>query len=162
MTNLKEGDFARIVNIEDEPKTIYAQIAALGLFHGMELQVLECSADRISLLANGEELILAPLFAANVHVALLPKEHDVQFAKQTLAELRLGQQGIVTGISRKIRGQQRCRLMDIGIIPGTVITSQMRSPSGDPTAYIIRGASIALRREQARHIYIEDNHGYEE
>ncbi len=30
----------------------------------------------------------------------------------------------------------------------------MRSPSGDPTAYRVRGAIVALRREQADHIRI--------
>jgi Fe2+ transport system protein FeoA len=39
--------------------------------------------------------------------------------------------------------------MDLGILPGTRIEAEMTSPSGDPTAYRIRDALIALRREQA-------------
>jgi Fe2+ transport system protein FeoA len=44
--------------------------------------------------------------------------------------------------------------MDLGIVPGTVIGAELRSPGGDPTAYDIRGALIALRREQAALINI--------
>jgi Fe2+ transport system protein FeoA len=44
--------------------------------------------------------------------------------------------------------------MDLGVIPGTVIEMETRSPGGDPTAYRIRGALIALRRESAGHIQI--------
>ena len=42
--------------------------------------------------------------------------------------------------------------MDHGVLPGTIIEVEMRSPSGDPTAYRIRGGIIALREEQASHI----------
>jgi Fe2+ transport system protein FeoA len=44
--------------------------------------------------------------------------------------------------------------MDLGVVPGTRITAEMRSASGDPTAYLIRGATIAIRRQQARLIRI--------
>ena len=45
--------------------------------------------------------------------------------------------------------------MDLGILPGTVIEMEMTSPSGDPTAYRVRGAAIALRKEQAGQIRVE-------
>jgi Fe2+ transport system protein FeoA len=44
--------------------------------------------------------------------------------------------------------------MDLGILPGTIIKTEMVSPSGDPTAYRIRGALIGLRQEQAALIHI--------
>jgi Fe2+ transport system protein FeoA len=50
---------------------------------------------------------------------------------------------------------QRRRLMDLGVVPGTEIAVEMRSATGDPTAYLIRGASIALRKKQASQIQIE-------
>ena len=46
-------------------------------------------------------------------------------------------------------------MMDLGILPGTVIQAEMDSPSGDPTAYRIRGALIALRDDQADLIRIK-------
>lgn len=41
------------------------------------------------------------------------------------------------------------RLMDIGMVQGTEVECLMKSPLGDPTAYLIKGAVIALRREDA-------------
>jgi Fe2+ transport system protein FeoA len=46
-------------------------------------------------------------------------------------------------------------MFDLGVLPGTKITAETRSPSGDPTAYIIRGALIALRQQQAQMIKIK-------
>ena len=46
-------------------------------------------------------------------------------------------------------------MLDLGIVPGTIIEPEMNSPGGDPTAYRIRGTLIALRHEQADLIQIE-------
>ena len=42
-------------------------------------------------------------------------------------------------------GEMRRRLQDIGLIQGTKIECLQKSPAGDPVAYYIRGAVIALR-----------------
>jgi Fe2+ transport system protein FeoA len=47
-------------------------------------------------------------------------------------------------------------MLDLGIIPGTTVECEMNSPIGDPVAYRIRGAVIALRREQAEMIQIAE------
>lgn len=52
-------------------------------------------------------------------------------------------------------GTMRRRLQDIGLIEGTTIECLQKSPSGDPTAYLIRGAVIALRSETSAQIVIE-------
>lgn len=44
-------------------------------------------------------------------------------------------------------GNIRRRLLDLGIIKGSKITPVLKSPSGDPTAFEIRGSIIALRKE---------------
>ena len=38
--------------------------------------------------------------------------------------------------------------------PGTVVEAQLRGPGGDPTAYVIRGALIAIRKDQANLIHV--------
>lgn len=43
----------------------------------------------------------------------------------------------------------------MGFIPGTTVTCLQRSPLGDPTAYRIREAVIALREEDAGHILLK-------
>lgn len=70
----------------------------------------------------------------------------------TLDQLQKGQSALVKDLS--CTGLNRRRMMDLGILPGTRIEIEMVSPLGDPTAYRIRGAVIALRREQARTISI--------
>ena len=46
-------------------------------------------------------------------------------------------------------GDIRRRLLDLGIVKGTKITAILKSPSGDPTAFEIRGSIIDLRKEDA-------------
>lgn len=48
----------------------------------------------------------------------------------------------------------RRRLLDIGLVPATTVTAVRRGPAGDPTAYLIRGALIALREEQASKVMV--------
>lgn len=52
-------------------------------------------------------------------------------------------------------GMARRRMLDLGFVPGTVVEALHQSPSGDPTAYYIRGAVIALRSEEAKKILVE-------
>lgn len=52
-------------------------------------------------------------------------------------------------------GSIRRRLLDLGLICDTEIESLQQSPSGDPVAYLIRGAVIALRSEEASKILVE-------
>lgn len=54
-------------------------------------------------------------------------------------------------------GNIRRRMLDLGLISDTIIEALQRSPSGDPTAYHIRGAVIALRSEEACKILVESN-----
>ena len=50
----------------------------------------------------------------------------------------------------------RRRLHEIGLIEGTLVTCLFVSPMGDPTAYLIRGAVIALREDDTSGIVIGD------
>lgn len=48
----------------------------------------------------------------------------------------------------------RRRLLDLGFVPGSAITPLYRGVFGDPTAYSIRGTTIALRSFDATQIYL--------
>jgi len=159
LTSLAQGDVAEIIHIEDEPAIVYAQIVAQGLSPGMRIRVLASTKERIRFEADGVENVLAPITAANITVIPLASETSVEGAHESLARLQPGEEATVIGISKACRGLQRRRLMDLGVIPGTVIRTEMRSASGDPTAYLIRGATIALRKKQARMIHIERKNG---
>lgn len=51
-------------------------------------------------------------------------------------------------------GSIRRRLLDIGLIEDTEIECLGRSPGGDPSAFLIRGAVIAIRSEDCGNILI--------
>lgn len=54
-------------------------------------------------------------------------------------------------------GAIRRRLQDIGITPGTYVTCAMVSPLKDPTAYLIKETLIAIRKEDATGVVIEED-----
>lgn len=70
-----------------------------------------------------------------------------------LACLREGQRARVTGIEEE--GAMGRRLRDMGLVQGTQVECLQRSPFGDPVAYLIRGAVVALRREDGRRVLVE-------
>jgi len=154
LTSLHAGDVAQVVHVEDEPAVVYAQLVAQGLEPGVRLRVVSVEPDRIRYEAEGYENALAPVVAANVTVVPMTQEAPGEEPQETLASLQSGERAEVLGISRRCRGQQRRRLMDLGVVPGTVITSEITGPTGDPTAYTIRGATIALRKTQSSMIYV--------
>lgn len=156
LTSLPVDAMGRIVHLEDEPKAVYAQLVAEGLSPGMTLYLIQTSSEQVRFWANGDEHLLAPIVASNISVEPITIAEDPEpLHCERLACLEPGESAEVIGLSPACRGLERRRLMDLGILPGTQITSEMRSPSGDPTAYRIRGAVIALRQEQANLIYVK-------
>ena len=51
-------------------------------------------------------------------------------------------------------GSMRRRLLDLGLVEHTDVECLGRSPGGDPAAYLIRGAVIALRDRDSRGILV--------
>lgn len=70
-----------------------------------------------------------------------------------LHQLSLGTCGKVSQLTAK--DNTRRRMLDLGLICGTRVKALQKSPSGDPVAYEIRGAVIALRSEEASQILVE-------
>jgi DtxR family Mn-dependent transcriptional regulator len=157
LTSLKANDTARITHMEDEPAVIYSQLIAEGLHTGMILRVLEVTPERVRFWANSDEHVLAPLLANNISVVQVSTETPLTEPNVPLTELSMGATSKIVTIAPGIRGAERRRLMDLGMLPGTDITAELRSPSGDPTGYIVRGTLIALRADQAQHIKIATN-----
>ncbi|MGI6213797.1 MAG: FeoA family protein [Christensenellales bacterium] len=72
----------------------------------------------------------------------------------SLNELKPGQRAKVKALLST--GSIRRRLQDIGLIEGTEVECVQKSPGGDPVAYLIRGAVIALRSEDSSNILIHE------
>ena len=69
-----------------------------------------------------------------------------------LNELAPGEKGVV--IDLYTTGSMRRRFLDIGLVRNTVVECVGRSPGGDPSAYLIRGAVIAIRAEDCRSVRV--------
>jgi len=154
LSTLQEGEMGRIIHLEDEPKSIYEQLIVLGLYPGMQVYVTDVTDKKITFVANGEECVLTPLFAGYITVEKIAEEAFQAPKYDLLSMLKIGEQAEVMGISPNCRGQQRRRLMDLGIVPGSLISAVMRSASGDPVGYRVMGTTIGIRKQHADFVFI--------
>ena len=70
----------------------------------------------------------------------------------TLKELPIGKSATLTVVGGE--GALRQHFLDMGLIPGAAVTCLQRSSSGDPIAYEICGAAVALRNRDAKMILV--------
>ncbi len=73
-----------------------------------------------------------------------------------LCQLPIGSFGKVKYLTAE--GIVHRRMLDLGLIDDTTVEALTKSPAGDPVAYEIRGAVIALRSEEASKIFVEAVH----
>ena len=157
LCSLPVDSAARIVHLEDEPEVVYAQLVAEGLYPGMKVRLIESTSERVRFWAEGNEHVIAPIVAMNISAKPLVDEADedqLTESQQLLSDLDPGETAKVESIARVCRGAERRRLLDLGFLPGTTVSAEMRSPGGEPMAYRVRSALIALRRQQAELIVI--------
>ncbi len=69
-----------------------------------------------------------------------------------LNQLPIGKKASVITLTSD--GATRRRMLDLGVIDGTEIEPLYKSPSGNPVAYLIRGAVIALRADVSSKIMV--------
>lgn len=53
-------------------------------------------------------------------------------------------------------GQLRVRLLDMGLIPQTMVTVQKVAPMGDPIEIHLRGYELTIRKEDAARIEVAE------
>lgn len=66
---------------------------------------------------------------------------------KTLRDLPVGETGTVSRLTAT--GCMRRRFLDLGLVEDTRVRCLGRSPAGDPSAFLIRGAVIAIRSEDS-------------
>ena len=74
-------------------------------------------------------------------------------APLTLVDLREGQRGVLDRLD--VPEDVARRLMELGFLPGSVITAARSAPGGDPRVFRVDGSEVALRRETAIHLYLQ-------
>ena len=155
LTEMEAGSIAIITHIEDEPHSIYEKLVKNGFHLGMQVQIIDKEKNNYNLIVDGQKKIISQMEALNINISPISEEQKIDFSTTTLDSLKTGQLGKIIAISRACHGQQRRRLMDFGVLPGTEISVEMESLGGDPIAYFIRGTTIALRRNQAKMIHVK-------
>lgn len=73
---------------------------------------------------------------------------------KNLSGLCLGDKAIIYKILTT--GSMRRRFLDIGLIENTEVECVCISPQGNPKAFLIRGAVIAIRNEDSKEILITE------
>ncbi|MEN3323928.1 iron dependent repressor, metal binding and dimerization domain protein [Mariniflexile soesokkakense] len=152
---LPVNTIGRITHIEDEPEIIYKQILAENIHIGSLIRIIENNSTRIVFQSEGEEFVLAPIVAANLTVAPFEKEIVMEDNIARLSNLKEAETAKIIGISKESRGESRRRLLDLGFVKGANIKIDLTNPLGEPNAYLIKGTSIALRKDQAAKILIK-------
>ncbi len=71
----------------------------------------------------------------------------------TLDKLPIGEMGIIRTVNGE--GPLRCRLLDMGLIPGTKVMVRKVAPMGDPVEIHLRGYELTIRIVDAQEIEIE-------
>lgn len=71
----------------------------------------------------------------------------------TLDTLSPGKRGRIAAVKEGVLYR---RLLALGLVPGTVVAAVRRAPFGDPVAYLVRGYCLALRRQEAATILVEE------
>jgi len=153
---LEPGEEAVITHLEDEPRELYDRLLEAGLSPRMRVRMVAPVRGGVRIETNGRIVRIDTMAAGNVTVEPHHTPDADASSAETLDDVPDGGAAVLVGISPSCTGVQRRRLLDLGLVPDTRIVSEMASPTGDPTAYRIRGALIALRRDQQRWIRVRD------
>lgn len=157
LTALEAGEVGSIVHLGDEPHEVFEALTRAGLSPHMPVRVLGSEAGEVRFEAGGQEHTLSPILARNITVERLRGAELSGEAHENLAEVAEGESARVLAIHPGLQGPQRRRLLDLGLVPGTRVEAELTSASGDPVAFRVRGALIALRKDQAQWILVDRN-----
>lgn len=151
------GEWYQVQHVEDDDAELFRAINKLGLTQGCILKLIGHRDNEIDLWFEGERgrLPLEALKSLSLR-RLDAQSTEVETARhlRRLSRLMPGETAMIQALSPACVGAMRRRLMDLGFVRGSEVSIDMRSPLGNPTAYVVRQTAIALREDQARHILI--------
>jgi Fe2+ transport system protein FeoA/Mn-dependent DtxR family transcriptional regulator len=142
------GSRLRVVCLDDEPAPLLAQLIALGVKPGVDVGVLERAPDLLRLLLDGNVVPLAAAAARHVFVVPAPA------LPIPLGELPVGSRARAVEVQGG--GKHQRRMLDMGFVPGADVAVIRKAPLGDPIEYRIKGTAVALRREDADTVLVEE------
>jgi Fe2+ transport system protein FeoA len=81
-------------------------------------------------------------------------ENSNETGNISLSLLKVGERGIIRFISSESVSVKR-RFLDMGLIPGTEVSIDKKSPFGDPVSINLRGYKLCLRKHDLDSILVE-------
>lgn len=75
-------------------------------------------------------------------------------SEKLLSDLKLGEQGIIHHFNDE---HIALKLMEMGCLPGEVVTLERVAPLGDPMAINVGGYSLSLRKNEAAQVVLEQH-----
>jgi manganese transport protein len=148
LTAWSPGRVARIVHVEDEPPSLFAQLAMLGLTPGAQVEVDERTPGRVLVWSGRQRLALTPAAANMIFVAEAPLE------TLPLSELAVGQAAAAAAVNLPGNGAWT----RLGLRPGVELTAVHADPLGDPITYLVGnlpGTEMRLTRQQANQVLLD-------
>ncbi len=76
---------------------------------------------------------------------------------KTLDQIAIGKEVKIIKVGGE--GELRCRLLDMGLIPRTIVRVQKVAPMGDPIEIHLRGYELTIRKEDAGKIEVAETDG---
>lgn len=77
----------------------------------------------------------------------------IETIDKTLNMLETGQKARV--IQVRGGGRSRKRLLEMGMVPGTVLSVTKKAPLGDPVDFKLKGYNLSLRKAEAESVVVE-------
>jgi Fe2+ transport system protein FeoA/Mn-dependent DtxR family transcriptional regulator len=140
------GSRVRVVCLDDELSPLLAQLVALGLKPGVDVEVLEREPDLLRLRLDGNVIPLAA--AAARHISVVP----APALPVPLGELPVSSRARVAEVQGG--GKHQRRMLDMGLVPGAEVVVVREAPLGDPVEYHIKGTAISMRRADANTVLV--------
>jgi Fe2+ transport system protein FeoA len=142
----------RIVSLDDDPPPLLAQLVALGLEPGVDIEVVDQEQDLLRVRVDGENsrpvIPLARAAADHISVVAVPA------LTLELGRLPVGARARVVEI--RGAGKHQRRMLDMGFVPGAEVTVMRKASLGDPTEYRVKGTGVAMRRTDADSVIVEE------
>lgn len=142
------GARLRIIQLDDDPSELLAQLVAMRLEPGVEMEVKERKATYLKVQVHGDLIPLANAAAQGIFVVPAPA------LPVPLGELPVGSRARIVEVQGS--GKHQRRMLDMGFVPGAEIVVSREAPLGDPVEYRVKDTSVALRKEDANTILVEE------
>ena len=78
-----------------------------------------------------------------------------EMVTKALSELKPKERGQIIKVGGK--GSVHRRILDMGVVSGTLVEVQRVAPLGDPIEIRVKGYNLTLRKEEAANIQVELN-----